>query len=72
MLYEVVRIGEVYYDEARRFVVLAKSKEEARILCAKMCGDEGERVWIDEEYSKCRVLSDEGESRVVIRDFRNG
>jgi hypothetical protein len=60
---------EPWYDKSFGFVVVADTEEEARALASDYAGDEGSAVWLDDTETSCEVLDDDGEPRVVIRDF---
>jgi hypothetical protein len=64
-----------WYDTAHGFVVRAESERNARILANRLAGDEASLypdVWLDPEFTSCRLLTGVGEEEVVMRDFRAG
>lgn len=62
-------VWEPWYDSAFGFVVRASSEKEARQFAAKDAGDEGSESWIDATKTTCDILTCDGESGVIIRDF---
>ena len=67
-----------WYDKAFGFVIRANDEEEARKIADSNAGDENERYitiknnhpWLDEKYSTCNELTTDGESELIITDFR--
>jgi hypothetical protein len=62
------KLWKPWYDKAFGFVVRAQSEGEARLLAAKMCGDEKENAWLDSANSTCIELLPDGKEGVIIRD----
>lgn len=58
-----------WYDKAFGFVVRAKSEQDARMIAANNCGDEGKDAWLDAQQSRCTPLKQQGKAEMVIRDF---
>jgi hypothetical protein len=64
------------YDRAFGFVVRAVDAEEARWLAHRAAGEEngtldGVSPWLDENYSNCEELRDEGSAEVIQVNFRH-
>lgn len=59
---------EPWYDKTFGFIVRAESEEQARVLAAEQCGDEGPDAWLDESLSTCIELTSDGEAGVIIED----
>jgi hypothetical protein len=74
--------GDVDYDEAAGFLVLAETPWHARRVVAAAAeaghgpGDEGGSVWMSKTASYCLRVAAEadlsGEPRILLRDFRAG
>ena len=73
---------EPWYDKAFRFVVRARTEEEARKLANDSGGDEtgpvrteeyrtGGDPWLDAKYSTCEELTGEGEAEVILGEFHS-
>lgn len=60
------------YDQARGFVVSAKSEGFARLLVAGQAGDEGADEWLLEATCNVIGMSNSAEERVVLRDYKAG
>lgn len=72
-----------WYDKCFGFIIRAKTEEEARKIAHKNAGDEnrgefmGEKIsntktpWLDDTYSTCVELEKDGESGVIIEDYRS-
>lgn len=72
---------EPWYDKAFGFVVRAETQERARALAQEQAGDEkrgaflGRKTaatqvpWLDENYSTCEPLTDDGDEGIVMMDF---
>lgn len=62
-----------WYDKAFGFVVRANTEQEARELANEESGDEvydEPDVWLKQEFTLCEELTTQGESEVILRDFR--
>ncbi len=85
LLRPVIESGlwDPWYDKAFGFVVRAKTEKQARKMAEKQSGDESrhhytadkavvpmKQAWIDPSYSTCVELTADGDSGVVICDFR--
>ena len=66
------------YDEARAFVVIARTEENARNICSDHAGDEIDTCadyWTNFKYSSCKKIGVSWEKkgeRLVVRDFHEG
>ena len=68
------------YDEARAFVVIARTEENARNICNDSwnAGDEIDTCadyWTNSKYSSCKKIGVSWEKkgeRLVVRDFHEG
>jgi hypothetical protein len=64
-----------WYNKAFGFVVRAETEQEAREFANSEAGNENQSTedtkhpWLDEKYSTCFELTDDGEEGVVLRDF---
>lgn len=70
-----------WYDKAFGFVVRAETEDDARQIAHKNAGDENKNTfmgisisktttpWLDIKYSLCVPLPQEGEARLILRDF---
>jgi hypothetical protein len=67
---------EVYspkgHDTVSGFIIRAPSLANARLLASVNCRDEGERIWLDPYASSCTLLTAEGPTKVILRDFHAG
>lgn len=64
-----------WYDKTHGFIIRAATEQEARLLATKAGGDEVRdcrMAWLEEKYSSCTELNEEGESEVVMNDFARG
>ena len=63
-------------DTAVGFVVRAASEQEARSFADENAGYEksygADRAWLDDALSSCEELSPNGETGLIMRDFRRG
>lgn len=59
------------YDAAEAFVIRAPSPRTARKLAAENHGDEEPAIWLDVSRSTCKLLKEDGESEVILRDFNS-
>ena len=57
------------YNSNYGHVIRAKSEEQARIMAASNCGDEGRDVWMDRELTKCTVLSHDGDTKFIMTEY---
>lgn len=71
-VYFLNRLGELEYDVAEGFIVLADSEKEARALASRQHGDEGPATWTSSKLSTCEEVRLSGEPRVLLRDFYAG
>lgn len=74
---------EPWYDKAFGFVVRAETEQRARELAHAQGGDESRGTflgrktaetntpWLDEKYSSCEPLADDGDEGVVMMDFHS-
>lgn len=70
-LYLMKRTADIGWDEARGFVIRAKSFERARKIAAANCGGEGRKIWSSVCITKLGdALGDTEE--VVLRDYLHG
>ena len=60
------------HNQARGFVVSAKSEGFARLLAAGQAGDEGADEWLLETTCDVIGTSSSAEERVVLRDYKAG
>ena len=60
-----------HVDTAYGFVVVARSSSQARALASRQAGDEGRRVWLDDEQTTCERLRPDAKG-VVLRVFNAG
>ena len=58
-------------DKAFGFVVRAIDAYGARLWAATRHGDEGGAAWLDERQSTCEELTGDGESGIILSDFRS-
>lgn len=66
-------VWDCYYG----FVVRTETEAEARTYADACEGrennwDNTRHPWLDEKYSTCIELKDEGEAGIVLSDFKNG
>ena len=69
------------YDKSFGFIIRAPDKKTARQMAHESAGDEnrGEfldkkianttKPWLDSKYSKCAVLTPEGDQEVIMQDL---
>jgi len=65
---------ECWYDKSFGFVIRAEDETEARSMADQCGGDEKHTfadAWLSAEYSTCVELTAEGESDIIIDDYRN-
>ena len=67
---------EPWFDKAFGFVVRADSEESARKYANGVAGEEnheckGITPWLDNGYSTCQELTDEGKEGVILQDFHS-
>ena len=60
-----------WYDNAFGFVIRAEDAFAARLLASARHGDEGGAAWLDERQSTCEELTGDGESGIILSDFRS-
>jgi hypothetical protein len=60
------------YDVAFGFVIMAETKERARILASRTCGDEGKEPWLDSKLSSCKEVKLGKTERIILRDYNAG
>jgi hypothetical protein len=68
-----------WYDKCFGFVIRASCEDDARKLAQEHAGDEArgetfdkkKTVWLQPKYTSCEVLSNTGESGIVIQDFHS-
>ncbi len=60
------------YDCAHGFVVRAPSEMSARHIAAENCGDERGMTWLDQVKTTCKVLAEQGDHGVILREFLHG
>ena len=72
-----------WYDKCFGFVIRAENEIEARKMAHENAGDENNNMflgakisdtnspWIDPKYSTCEELKQDGESCIIIEDFRS-
>jgi hypothetical protein len=70
MIFLLTKIHEVDYDEIAGFVIRAKDAKEARILADKEDNDSFN--FLNPLETSCEVINPEGESEIILRDFRAG
>ena len=63
--------GNQPHDTASKMVVRQTSHHKARKEANENCGDEG-MIWTDPTKVSCNLLSREGKSGVIIRDYLSG
>ena len=74
-VWHIESLNPVSYDEARAFVVIARTEESARNICYDEAGheiDECPDYWTNAEYSNCKKIGVSWErngERLVLRDF---
>lgn len=78
-IYLLKRLSDCPYDEYRGFVVRAGSEKEAReIVVVKIKENmdvwhhEETDIWLDNKESSCVFLDQDGDSMVVLADFKAG
>ena len=59
-----------WYNTAFSMVIRAETELAARKVATKHCGDEGKQAWLNPELSTCEVLDCEGETEMIIQDYR--
>ena len=64
----VVHLGPPLYDAMHGFVIRARDEEAARRLANGFSADEGMR-WTDPTFARCREISVEGQSEMILKDF---
>ena len=62
---------EPWYDKAFGFVVRAETEEDARNYAAEYSGDEGVPSWTNPALSTCVELTVNGNTEVILREFRS-
>jgi len=64
---------ECWYDKAHGFVIRAEDETTARAIANQSGGDETRvfDAWLSTEYSTCVELTADGESDIIIEDYRN-
>ncbi len=68
---------EPWYDKAFGFIIRAETEYDARKLAHENAGDENggyfattiNSPWLDEKYSSCKRLVEQGDAGVVLRNF---
>jgi len=72
---------EPWYNKNFGFIIRADNEKEAREIAHKNAGDENrgeflrEKIantnmpWLDEKYSTCFEISNEGEKGLIMQDF---
>ena len=63
-----------WYNKAFGFVIRAETEKQARQIATDNSGGEshgGVYPWMDERYSICEELTQNGVSELVLRDYRS-
>ena len=64
-------LWDPWFDKIFGFVVRAETEADARSLAAKQSSDEGEKAWIEAQFSTCTELRPDGEPEVIIWDMHS-
>ena len=59
-----------WYDKKFGCLVRAENEADARRFASESCSDEGEEAWLDENYSICYQLTEDGEVGEILADCR--
>ncbi len=64
--------GNVDYDEYAGMVVRAETEEHARMIANKLTVDAWDEKLPKDAKVSCEVISYDGESEIILTDFRAG
>lgn len=61
-------------DKCHGFIIRSETEEQARKIAQDNAGDEKDYgdVWLDLDLCICIEILPEGNSEIILRDFRNG